>query len=498
MASYLGNSPDVILQVRKRNYRYVATGGQNTFSGNDSNGQSLFVNTADVEVFLNGVLLDQTDYTITSTQLQLTLNAALDDIVEIITNTTFAVADQYTKSEVDSKVATAVTDLVGTAGSALNTLGELSDALNDDANYAATITTALGTKANSSDVTTALGLKSNTSTTVTKDSSTGAASIPTGTTAQRPASLTAGMTRFNTDLGFAEYWTGSQWATYGNLSPSTINYLIVAGGAGGGNNSNGHAGGGGGAGGFITNTQGITAGTSYTITVGAGGAGGGTSGSGQGFNGSNSSFTPVVTTAIGGGGGGGGNNYTVGSSGGSGGGGSGRGNTAGGSGTAGQGSAGGRSDPDNVSGENAAGGGGGAGAIGSNGSYVAGGTMAGGNGGIGLASSISGTSTYYAGGGGGGVDDYNGGTRIGGTGGAGGGGNGGVGNQSGMTAGAANTGGGGGGTGNNGNGASGGSGVVIISYPSSYKDATATGTFTKTASSGNTIFTFTGSGTITF
>jgi hypothetical protein len=42
----------------------------------------------------------------------------------------------------------AVTDLIGTAGSALDTLGELADALNDDANFASTVTTALATKLN--------------------------------------------------------------------------------------------------------------------------------------------------------------------------------------------------------------------------------------------------------------------------------------------------------------------------------------------------------------
>lgn len=146
MASYLGNSPDAILQVRKRNFRYLATSGQTVFSGNDSNSLSLNVNTSDVEVFLNGVLLDQTDYTITATQLTLTAGAVTDDIIEVITNTTFTSADQYTKEEVDTKVSTAITDLVGTAGAALNTLGELSDALNDDANFASTVTNQIATK----------------------------------------------------------------------------------------------------------------------------------------------------------------------------------------------------------------------------------------------------------------------------------------------------------------------------------------------------------------
>jgi hypothetical protein len=39
---------------------------------------------------------------------------------------------------------------------------------------------------------------------------------------------------------------------------------------------------------------------------------------------------------------------------------------------------------------------------------------------------------------------------------------------------------------------------VIISYPSSYKLAIATGTYSQTTSGSNYVFTFTGSGTITF
>ena len=35
--------------------------------------------------------------------------------------------------------------------------------------------------------------------------------LPAGTTAQRPASPTVGMSRFNTDLGVLESWNGSAW-----------------------------------------------------------------------------------------------------------------------------------------------------------------------------------------------------------------------------------------------------------------------------------------------
>lgn len=51
--------------------------------------------------------------------------------------------------------------------------------------------------------------------TVTKDSSTGAANLPSGTTAQRPASPAAGYTRFNTDLTKAEIYNGSAWTSVG-------------------------------------------------------------------------------------------------------------------------------------------------------------------------------------------------------------------------------------------------------------------------------------------
>ena len=76
-----------------------------------------------------------------------------------------------------------------------------------------------------------------------------------------------------------------------------VEYLVIAGGGAGGS----RIGGGGGAGGFLTGTgHPVTAGTPYTITVGAGGAGAtGTKGS----NGADSVFDTF--TSIGGGAGGG-------------------------------------------------------------------------------------------------------------------------------------------------------------------------------------------------
>jgi hypothetical protein len=274
-------------------------------------------------------------------------------------------------------------------------------------------------------------------------------------------------------------WTSSTGAV-----GVTASYLIVAGGGG----SGWAWGGGGGAGGYQTGTTSLTLASSYTVTVGAGGSAG-TSTANSSTQGSNTSFG-ALTASVGGGRGSGASDSSPysGGSGGSGGGAVGAGATgfpaSGGAGTAGQGNAGGSVGANPSGGA----GGGGAGAVGA--STVQGTPSNGGNGGVGLTSSISGTSTYYAGGGGGGTTNASGATS--GTGGLGGGGNGssGVGNS-----GSANTGGGAGGGGYNGsnnNGANGGSGIVIISYAGAQQF----GGGVVTSVGGNTIHTFTTSGTL--
>lgn len=248
--------------------------------------------------------------------------------------------------------------------------------------------------------------------------------------------------------------------------------LLVGGGGGGGGGGNGAtiSGGGGGAGQVLPQSFSGIAEDTIAITIGAGGTAG--SGGAVATAGGDGGATSIgaLATAIGGGGGASGSAAT-GRAGASGGGGANA--SAGGTGTAG--SNGGSSSNSGVKG---GGGGGGASAVGANGDAAIGGT-----GGSGTASSISGSSVTYAGGGGGG----------GGAGGSGGAGGGGAGGSSGAgTAATANTGGGGGGgAGTSGNGGSGGSGVVIISYPTG--SMTATGG-TITTSGGNTIHTFTSSG----
>lgn len=282
---------------------------------------------------------------------------------------------------------------------------------------------------------------------------TGAFIPPTGTTANRPASPTVGMSRWNTTLGQYEIWSGLAWQVIASGAYNT-DYLVIAGGGGTG------AYGGGGAGGYLTGTTSVTPTTSYSIVVGSGG-GAGIPGVTSGSQGANSSALGFV--AVGGG-----------NSGGNGGSGGGSAGGAGGSGTLGQGNAGGAGTDGN-----SCGGGGGAGAAGSPSPT----TNFGGAGGAGLSSSITGTAVTRAGGGGGR------GSSGGGAGGSGGGGAGGNGGYGGS--GTTNTGSGGGG-----NAGAGGSGVVILAYQSTTQRATG-GTVTSYTSGGFTywVHTFTSSGT---
>ena len=281
----------------------------------------------------------------------------------------------------------------------------------------------------------------------------------TGAVLLAGASLSANTGATQTTNGTNTVFT---FTSSGTFTPATTGYasvLIVGGGGGGGNSY----GGGGGAGGLVyfdANYEPmlLTAGTAYTVTVGAGGAGinGGTQSIGN--NGTNSSFNNVIAYGGGGGGGGGGNKPA--NNGGCGGGGSQNGTSII-AGTSTQatystafytgGFAGGTTP---VTTACPTCGGGGAGGVGGQG--VAPGVSAG-VGGVGYACAITGTSIYYAGGGGG----INITTNVGGSGGNGGGG---AGCNASTSAGGNGTfyGAGGGGGWNGGSG-SGSAGVVIIS-----------------------------------
>ena len=258
-----------------------------------------------------------------------------------------------------------------------------------------------------------------------------------------------------------------------------VELLVVGGGGSGGTRLTTNAGaGGGGAGGLIYySSYPVSAGTKYSVTVGAGGNSQ-TSNNSNGNQGSPSVGFGLI--AIGGGYGGA---YATGAAGGPGGSGGGGGRdvpSIGGSGTPGQGNSGGAGQN---SGGNGTGGGGGGGAAGGAGTGADGGI-----GGVGLSYSISGTATYYAGGGGG--ASYNGNYPD--NGGLGGGGKGASeGPYQSPVSGTTNTGGGGGGGGVP--SGAGGSGIIIIAYQGPQRGVG--GTVDTTSRPGYTLHKFTTTGT---
>lgn len=311
---------------------------------------------------------------------------------------------------------------------------------------------------------------------VYKDTQTGSALIPAGTTAQRTEGAVNGMIRFNTERQVYEGYSelAGVWVPLGGVVE--VQYLVIAGGGAGGQ----QMGGGGGAGGYRSSVIGepsgggssaedtfkAVVGTIYEVTVGAGGAGSNNANT-EDKSGSNSVFATIESI-------GGGHGLVYNESygdddipnryhdGGSGGGGAGFISPfLGGEATPLQGYDGGRGY--NETGVQPAGGGGGAGEAGEDGGTVSGKA---GKGGDGVESSITGTATYRAGGGGGGGGN----NSAAANGGLGGGGDATDSTTRSTRDAEINTGGGGGGVSINQNrtGGNGGSGIVILKFPDTF------------------------------
>ena len=311
-------------------------------------------------------------------------------------------------------------------------------------------------------------------TTVTRSASTAASATVTGL--QNGTDYTFRVASVN-GVGTGAYSAASSSVTPG----ATIEVVVVAGGGGSGT-SVGGAGGGGGV--VYSSAVAYSTGVQYTVTVGGGGASVGSNS--PGTSGTNSSFASLLAAAVGGGGGGSfGGNYQ-GKDGGSGGGGCGfttDQRSYGGSGTSGQGFSGG-----NGTGSFGSGGSGGGGGAASAGGNASGGTAGAGGDGVGSYSTLAAAASvgvlysgtrYFSGGGAGisvGADQV---TPVNGANSAG-------------AAGTANSGQGAGGD----SGAAGGSGVVIIRTLATA--AATTGSPTVTTDGSYKVYTFTGTGSITF
>ena len=80
-------------------YEYTATSGQTTFSGADDNSASLSYSVGNIQVVMNGVVLDPSDFTATSgTSVVLASGAATGDLINIYAFKSFTVADTVSAS----------------------------------------------------------------------------------------------------------------------------------------------------------------------------------------------------------------------------------------------------------------------------------------------------------------------------------------------------------------------------------------------------------------
>lgn len=96
---YFGRAVDQPLSYAMQLFKFVATASQTAFTGADNAGAILAFSGNDVDVYLNGVHLDSTDYTPTSgTTITLASAAALNDELVIRAYRAFSVTDTVSRT----------------------------------------------------------------------------------------------------------------------------------------------------------------------------------------------------------------------------------------------------------------------------------------------------------------------------------------------------------------------------------------------------------------
>jgi hypothetical protein len=125
----------------------ISEGGETSLSGLDDEFNELIYTPGYEQVYLNGILLVKDfDYTATNGTTITNLDALNSgDVINIIALNSINIANTYTKAQADSRYATLanlqgeINDILDNAPAALDTLNELSAALNDDPNFYSTI-----------------------------------------------------------------------------------------------------------------------------------------------------------------------------------------------------------------------------------------------------------------------------------------------------------------------------------------------------------------------
>ena len=83
--SYIGTEPKDIRSFGRTKFDYTASQGQTAFTGADDDGKVLAFTTGQIEVYVNGILMDDSDFTTTGTGTVTLVSAAnLNDVVNIV------------------------------------------------------------------------------------------------------------------------------------------------------------------------------------------------------------------------------------------------------------------------------------------------------------------------------------------------------------------------------------------------------------------------------
>lgn len=190
--AYLGNSPYNTSGPIGTTYRlrYVAQAGQTNFSGIDSKGDTLVYNPGSIDVYLNGVHLDTTDYTATDgSSIVLVSGAVVNDEILVVAFGTFSVAVVSGNAITDNTIGVNKLNATGTKSGSTFLAGDN------------TFKTVSVTPTAVSDQT---------------NDSTGYFDLPAGTTAQR-SGTNQGAIRYNIEGLGTEVYTGSAWESMATL-----------------------------------------------------------------------------------------------------------------------------------------------------------------------------------------------------------------------------------------------------------------------------------------
>jgi hypothetical protein len=82
---YIGTQPKDVRSFKRVKFDFTATQGQTAFTGADDDGKTLGFTDGQMEVYVNGILMDESDFsTSTNNTVTLTSAANLNDIISVV------------------------------------------------------------------------------------------------------------------------------------------------------------------------------------------------------------------------------------------------------------------------------------------------------------------------------------------------------------------------------------------------------------------------------